>query len=537
MARFCVVKLRGMTINSTLFFFRKMMLAWIILHCVINVPFISSLHIVFVLADDLGWGDVYFANQESTIRTPTLSHYASKGIILDNYYVQPICTPTRASLMSGRYPIHVGLQHGVIRDSVPDALPLHIHNKSVMLLPEYLKQHANYETHMIGKWHLGFYLRKYTPQERGFDHFYGYYTGNEEYWNHTSPCWNCGNFTAIDLGYHNATTDIFDSNQSGLYSTTLFSQHAVEVIKTFSINHANDSKQLFLYLPFEAVHGAASCDPDCAHPSGDLLQAPQYYIDQQSHINNTNRRIYGGMLGALDDAIKNITEALKEGGLWNDTLFIFSTDNGAPASHFNAQAMSNYPLRGQKGQLWEGGIRGPAFIYSPLFELKPNEYKSGYRYKGLMHVSDWYVTFAGLVNASIDRLQDLDGYNMWNALIKNDSSPRTEILHNIDPIAGNSAIRSGKWKLLQGVAPAPWFPMYRMMGNVSSKIYLYDIESDPTEHVNQVANHSDIVRELQNKIKLYQDTMLSPQNSDPDPNAQQLIASMGFWYSWQELNL
>ena len=136
---------------------------------------------------------------------------------------------------------------------------------------------------------------------------------------------------------------MFDLDEGGLYSTNLFSEHAVQVIKQFSTDHGSDGKQLFLYLPFEAVHGAASCDPDCDKPYGDLLQAPQWYIDQQKQINNTDRRTYAGMLGALDDGIKNITETLKEVGLWNDTLLIFSTDNGAPASHFNSQAMSSYP--------------------------------------------------------------------------------------------------------------------------------------------------------------------------------------------------
>ena len=499
------------------------------------------MHIVFVLADDLGWGDVHFANEESTINTPTISYYANKGIILDNYYVQPICTPTRCALMSGRYPIHTGLQHGVIRDSVPDALPLILNNKSVILMPEYLKQKSNnnYETWMIGKWHLGFYKRKFTPQERGFDHFYGYYTGNEEYWNHTSPCWNCGNFTAIDLGYHNKTTDVYDLTKGGIYSTNLFSEHAVNVIKQFSIDHENDDKQLFLYLPFEAVHGAASCDPDCTNPYGDLLQAPEYYIDQQKQINNTDRRIYGGMLGALDDALKNITETLKDVGLWNDTLLIFSTDNGAPAGHFDSQAMSSYPLRGQKSQLWEGGVRGAAFIYSPIFEKEPNKYKSGYRYKGLMHVTDFYVTFAGLLDPSIQTLPYLDGYNMWDALTKNKSSPRPEILHNIDPISNNSAIRVGKWKLLQGINPGKWYPMYTTVENnntANNNIYLFDIESDPTEHNNVAANNSDIVQQLQDKIKQYEQGMVPAQNKNPDPNAEALITAKGYWYPWMDNN-
>eukprot|EP01084_Bolivina_argentea_P116820 207495_1 len=135
----------------------------IVLLLFLNVPSIIGLHIVFLLADDLGFGDVHFTNGESTIKTPTINYYANKGIILENYYVQPICTPTRAALMSGRYPINVGLQHGVIRDSVPDALPLKINNKSVVIMPEYLKNHATYETHMIGKWHLGLAAKNMTP--------------------------------------------------------------------------------------------------------------------------------------------------------------------------------------------------------------------------------------------------------------------------------------------------------------------------------------------------------------------------------------
>eukprot|EP01084_Bolivina_argentea_P022811 42424_1 len=505
-------------------------------------------HIVFVLADDLGWADLHFTNGLSNVNTPTIQNFADKGIILDNYYVQPICTPTRSALMSGLYPIHTGLQDKVIRDSVPEALPLTLNNKNVVIMPQYLKQNAKYETHMIGKWHLGFYKRKYTPQERGFDHFYGYYTGNEEYWNHTSPCWNCGNYTAIDLGYHNLTTDVYDLNKGGIYSTNLFSQHAVQVIKQFGEDHVNtaDATQLFLYLPFEAVHGAASCNPDCANPYGDLLQAPDYYINQQMQVNNTNRRIYAGMLGALDDAIKNITKALKDIGIWNDTLFIFSTDNGAPCGHFNGTAMSNYPLRGGKGTLWEGGVKGAGFVYTPLFEAFPNKYKSGYRYKGLMHVTDWYPTLAGMINANIDKLSDLDGYNMWKALINNETSTRTEILLNIDPLKNNnSGLISGKWKLLQNMNGAQWCPLYSATehfsdGNLNNEVgvkyplLLFDLEQDPNEHDNVANDNPDVVKQLQAKVEQYYETMLPPQNKDPDPNAQELIVSAGFWYSWQE---
>ena len=192
---------------------------------------------------------------------------------------------------------------------------------------------------------MGFYKHEYTPQLRGFDTFFGYYTGNEEYWNHTSPCWQCGNYTALDLHRATATFEKPVSDQSGVYSTDLFANEAIKLIES----HDKDTP-MFLYMPFEAVHGAASCTPNCYDPFGDLLQAPQYYIDQQSHIQDMDRRTYAGMVGALDDAVKNITEALKNAGMWNNTVLVFTTDNGAPAAHFNGRAMNNWPLRGQKGK-------------------------------------------------------------------------------------------------------------------------------------------------------------------------------------------
>ena len=250
------------------------------------------------------------------------------------------------------------------------------------------------------------------------------------------------------------------------------------------------------------------------------------------------------MLGALDDGIKNITEALMEIGIWNETLLIFSTDNGAPCSHFNGTAMSNYPLRGGKGTLWEGGVKGAGFIYTPLFEMNNNQYKTGYRYKGMMHVTDWFVTFAAILDESINTLPDLDGYNLWKSLINNVTSPRNEILVNIDPLKNNeSAIISGKWKLLQNVSNAHWCPLYGYDAyNDNSNdlelldIVLFDLENDPNERINLAMNNSDIVKQLQSKINGYYETMVPAQNKDPDPNAQDLIVGAGFWYSWQDNN-
>ena len=556
-----------------------------------------NVNVIFILADDLGWGDVKFTENISNIVTPTISQLSNDGIILSNYYVQPICTPTRAALISGRYPIYVGLQNDVIKDSVPAALPLSIFNNSVNVttLPQYLnnKYGSNIECHMIGKWHLGFYKTKYTPQMRGFNTFYGYFTGNEDYYNHSSPCWNCGNYSALDLGFHNQTDSIYDFDQTGIYSTHLFTTKAQTLIKTFAqenvntvnsqrINNYNgnnnrtvtirqqQSKNLFLYLPYEGVHGAANCIPDCYNPTSDLLQAPEYYVNQQTEISDSymNRKIFGGMVGALDGAILNISETLKSESMWNNTILIFSSDNGAPASHFNSSAMTNYPLRGSKGHLWEGGIKGAAFIYSPLFLNENYQFKTGFKYNGLMHVTDWYLTIDSLLNyfnnidnnnnhdyndleldeTTIDNKKtsnnsEINGVDMFKSLQMNTESPRTEILLNIDTAKNTSAIRVGDWKLLQGMNKEPIYPMAGVSGALGddntrgdvgeSKIYLYNISSDPTESVDLSQNYTDVVKQLQQRIEYYRQNMMPAQTDKPDPNAPELILAKGVWFPWQ----
>lgn len=172
------------------------------------------------------------------------------------------------------------------------------------------------------------------------------HAGNCEYWNHTSPCWSCGNYTALDL--HRATSHSFEpiTNASMQYSTKLFGDEIVSLVRQHAVG-----TPLFIYAPFEAVHGASSCyvagkPPDCGHPDGDELQAPKEYIDQQGHIKHPDRRTFAGMLGALDHAVGNITDALEARGMLQDSVILFTTDNGAPDTHFDKATMSNWPLRG-----------------------------------------------------------------------------------------------------------------------------------------------------------------------------------------------
>merc|ERR1712166_172572 len=438
-------------------------------------------HIVWLTVDDLGWCDFAWTGSGSDVLSPTLSKLAAEGTVLNNYYVNPICTPTRASFMTGRYPIHLGLQHGVIIDSVAEAVPI-----NETMVQAHLKVEG-YRTHIVGKWHLGFHQKRFTPEARGFDTHFGYYTGNEEYWNHTSPCWGCGNYTALDL--HHATANSFEpiTNASMKYSTELFSEQMVQIVEQHPV-----SEPLFLYAPLEAVHGASSCfvagkSPDCNAPDGDELQAPDRFIEQQKHIVSPYRRTFAGMLGAVDEAVSNLTSALQAKGMLDNTVLLVTTDNGAPYTHFNEAAMSNYPLRGGKGSLWEGGIRAAGFLWGKGIPAGVNNTK-------LFHAADWLPTLVALAGGKLTEkhARSLDGHDIWSAITADVPSPRREILHNIDPLKKEAAIRVGDWKLIVGASNKGWGPKPGTKGltrdivgpEKESGPWLFNMRDDPTERTN-----------------------------------------------------
>ncbi|KAI7789843.1 arylsulfatase B-like [Triplophysa rosa] len=254
-------------------------------------------NIVFILADDLGWNDVGYHGSE--IRTPHVDRLSAQGVRLEGYYVQPLCTPSRNQLMTGRYQIHTGLQHQIIWPCQPYCVPL-----DERLLPQILRD-AGYNTHMVGKWHLGMFQRDCLPTRRGFQSFFGYLTGSEDYYTHhrcyfISPL----NITrcALDLRDGEDVT----TRYTGRYSTELFTQRAADIIH----QHTPD-KPLFLYLALQAVHGP--------------MQVPERYVTPYSFIKDKLRREYAGMVSVMDEAVGNVSKALQDAGLWNNTVLVFST--------------------------------------------------------------------------------------------------------------------------------------------------------------------------------------------------------------------
>lgn len=378
-------------------------------------------HIIIVLADDMGWNDVSFrANQ---IPTPNMDALAYNGVILNNHYAQQVCTPSRAALMTGKYPIRLGMQSRALYGAEKRGLPL-----SENIMPQYLKLFG-YSTYLVGKWHLGFSQSEYTPLQRGFDCHTGYWTGAISYYDHIYE----------DPGYPQYSGHSMRRNYTtawdlvGKYATDIFTDEAVDLIE----NHP-PSKPMFMFLSHLATH---------AGNEGKWLEAPQEEIDKFSYIHDPNRRTYAAMVSKLDQSIGKVVSALKQRRMLDNSVILFLSDNGAPNIGYFKNWGSNFPFRGEKATLWEGGVKVPAFIWSPLIN-SPSRVSTD-----LMHISDWLPTFVGLAGCTqLNETTGHDGYNQWNTISVGVPTPRKEVLIDIDEMNNREAIRVNKYKYINGAS-------------------------------------------------------------------------------------
>ncbi|XP_065211898.1 arylsulfatase B-like [Planococcus citri] len=391
----------------------------------------SRPHIVFIMVDDAGWNDFSFHGSDQII-TPNIDALAYNGLILNNLYTQPVCTPSRAALMTGKYPIHLGMQGAPILAAEPVGLPL-----TERTMADYLRD-LGYTTRAVGKWHLGFYRREYTPRFRGFNSFFGYYGGFIGYYDHIlqDVYENIGDFAGYDLRRDEASAW---QEAEGVYATDLFTNEAVNII-----NNHNAEEPLFLYFAHLAAH---------AGNTGKLLEAPEDEIRKFQHIIDPNRRTYAAMISKIDESVGDLVEALENKKMLKDTIIVFMSDNGAPSVRNGTPTTrefpnwgSNFPFRGTKGTLWEGGVRSPSFIWSAALQQNPRVSTN------LMHVSDWLPTlYAAAGGNPLDLPNNLDGVNHWFTLTLNlPSRPRSTVLINIDERNRNAATRVENWKLIIG---------------------------------------------------------------------------------------
>jgi len=413
----------------------------------------SKPNIVFFLIDDLGYADCGF-NGGADIRTPHIDRLAKGGAILESHYVQPVCSPTRAALMTGRYATRTGV-YTIVRPHAKWGLPL-----AERTLANALKD-AGYETAITGKWHLGEFDPAYVPTARGFDHQYGHYFGMIDYFTHIRE--------GSDDWYRNGKP----LKEEG-YSTDLIAQEACRLIAA-----KDKAKPLFLYVPFNGVHSP--------------LQVPDRYAAPYGNLSG-KRKTMAGMLAAVDEAIGQIVAAIEKEGLRENTLFLFSADNGGPTQYTN----HNGPLRAGKGTLYEGGVRAAAFANWP------GQIPAGITIKEPMHIIDWYPTVVKLAGGSLEQKLPLDGRDLWPTLTQGAKSPHEAILLVQNP--DRAAVRMGDWKLLMNpseslsdaVPEAPGRP--RKEANTPRGMALYHLVSDPGEKTNLAAQETERVATMRAKL-------------------------------------
>ena len=419
-------------------------------------------NIIFIMADDLGNADLGFRG--SDIRTPHIDRLAKEGVLLESFYGEPVCTPARAALMTGRYPMRYGLQTLVIFPSHTYGLPV-----DERTLPQALKE-AGYDTYIVGKWHLGHADKKYWPQNRGFEHFYGNLVGEVDY------------FSKDRGGVIDWQRDGRFLKEPG-YFTDLIGDEAVKLIE-----QQNPAKPFFLYFASLAPHAP--------------YQAPEADKEKYKSIADPNRQTYAAMIDALDVQIGRIVAALDKKKLRENTIILFASDNGGPTKGAFATGArseeerthqagglsmsakpppSNAPFRGGKGELHEGGVRVVAFANWPG-KLAPRVVDAP------LHMVDVMPTLLALAGAKADPAHPLDGKDMWTTISEGAPSPNDDILINVEAFRG--AVRKGDWKLVK-VALLP------------GKTELFNLRGDPGETTNVAGEHPDILHDLETRLEAY----------------------------------
>lgn len=398
-------------------------------------------HIVLIVADDLGLRDVGYNG--GAFATPNIDRLASQGVRLSTFYTQPLCSPARAALLTGRYPIRYGVNARNFHPWSRSGLP-----QSERTLAEALKE-AGYRTALCGKWHLGYVREAYLPQNRGFDHQYGLYLGTVDYWEHTHA-----RFGGRD--WHRNGRDVREEG----YATDLIAAEAARVIH----EHASD-QPLFLYVPFTAVHGP--------------YQAPPQILERYAHIENEELRAYAAMVSSLDTGVGTILSALERRGIEDDTIVVFCSDNGSAFERGGRESS----LRGSKGSVYEGGIRVPAVV------RWPGRLPAGTRCDEWVHMVDWFPTLVRLGGGSPDSRSPLDGRDILDTLAGRSPSPHDQLLLSLGSTEG--ALRRGKWKLVA----------YFQRGGAVHE--LYDLSSDPRETTDLSGKYPERAQRMLRELKAY----------------------------------
>ncbi len=404
-------------------------------------------NILFILADDMGWADVGFHGAK--IKTPNIDALCKGGVELAQHYVQPVCTPTRVALLTGRYPSRFGDQATTWGNT--QALPMGTETLASALAS------IGYDTGLSGKWHLGS-KSQWGPNKFGFKRSYGSLAGG------------CGPYNHL--------------YKKGPYSRTWHRNgklideegHVTDLIGKEVVGWINAKKQpWFYYVPFTAVHIPVKA------PEKFIKMYQGQTLDNDPKKDESFKR-YAAYATQMDHWIGRMIDALETTGQRQRTIVIFSSDNGSfpswrngayPGTHPPCPRLgSNLPYRGYKGQLYEGGILTPTVINWPG-RLKPGKATA------LMHAVDWMPTLTKLVGYKPARDLKWDGMDVWPLITGRVANPPARTIYW--KFGGGFAIRRGDWKLI-----------VRGRG----KAELFNLAEDPYEKTNLAARHSDRVAEL-----------------------------------------
>jgi len=373
--------------------------------CSVHVQAATKPNFILIVVDDLGYADVGF-HGSTQIKTPHLDRLAAEGVVCSNGYVSaPVCSPSRAGLMTGRNQPGFGYDNNLATNQPgfdPEFGGLPIGEKTVA---DRLKP-LGYVNGLIGKWHLG--LRpQFHPLKRGFDEFWGFTGGGHNYFP-TPP--GKGYDAPIECNYKQAQTITYITDDIGSEAVDFVRRHRHE--------------PFFLFVSFNAPHGP--------------LQATEADLQLYAQVANKRRRTYCAMVHRLDVNIGKIMDAIEQTGLTAKTLVAFISDNGGPVDH---NASINAPLNGQKGILWEGGMRVP-------FILRwPQALRAGQTYEHPVSSLDFAPSFVTAAGGAIRAQDKLDGVDLIPFLTgKQEGRPHDKLLWRFTISA---AIRDGNWKLVR----------------------------------------------------------------------------------------
>lgn len=469
------------------------------------------------MVDDMGWNDFGPQSTDMFYASHHLYELSTKSVLLERYYTQQSCTPARTAFLTGRYPSSCGMGYdtrGSFQATSPYGIPL-----EYKLLPQYLKD-LNYRTTIVGKWNVGHFNADYLPHRRGFDSALTFQSDEIHYYNYTAT------------GLVKSPTDMLIGEgdrpfQIPLdlkgYTTEMFTKRAVNMIELVR----SDSRPLFLYLAYQAVHVPHETPPEDLFSPSDTWKL--------ENVTNKYRYAFGMTLIGLDKSVRRIFDTIDAAGILESTFLVVTSDNGGCPS----DGSNNYPLRGGKFDVFEGGVRVPAFVYSKLLP----DSLVGARFRGLWHVTDWLPTLLAVATNSIEIEipEGVDGVNQLPFLLDEEkssegSSARSEILLGMNrwdvrnnvpeslPFQramgaliwlredGNGTKRA--YKVIQNQVRREWYDPTTDdarececgVWTLNQENWLFDLDEDPNERTNLMTTLTNISNEMHQKLLGYYNT-------------------------------